>query len=301
LNGLIETRNKTFLVTEPTTLLPFLLSRLPEKGRNKVKGLLTHHQVIVEGQTVTRHDHALLPGQQVIIQSATASNRDALYGVKILFEDAHIIVIDKPPGLLSIATEKETERTAYRTLMDHVRNEHKEGRVFIVHRLDRDTSGVMMFAKSEKVQQALQNSWRESVLERLYIAVVEGHVKPESGTIKAWLKESKTQTMYVSGKPGDGIMSVTHYKVLQANNMFSLLEVKLDTGRKNQIRVHMQNVGHSVVGDKRYGSKRDPLHRLGLHAQVLSFCHPVTGEVLRYATNIPASFQSLFLPTRENE
>jgi 23S rRNA pseudouridine1911/1915/1917 synthase len=283
------------VVTEPVNLLPFLLSQMPEKGRNKVKGLLTHHQVIVEGQTVTRHDHALKAGQRVTIQSAAASTRDALYGVKILFEDAHIIVIDKPPGLLSIASEKETERTAYRTLMDHVRNEHKDSRVFIVHRLDRDTSGVMMFAKSEKVQQALQNSWRETVLERLYVAIVEGNVKPEAGTITLWLKESKTQTMYVSNRPGDGLKSVTHYKVLQSNDLFSMLEVKLDTGRKNQIRVHMQNIGHSVIGDKRYGSKKDPIHRLGLHAQVLSFRHPISGEVLRFATNIPPAFRSLFL------
>lgn len=283
------------MVKEPGTLLPFLLTQMPEKGRNKVKGLLTHHQVIVEGQNITRHDYVLKIGQRVTIQSASVSTRDALYGVKILFEDAHIIVIDKPPGLLSIATEKESERTAYHTLMDHVRNENKENRVFVVHRLDKDTSGVMMFAKSEEIQQALQNAWHDVVLERLYIAVVEGTVKTEAGTITAWLKESKTQMMYVSNRPGDGQKSVTHYKVLQSNETYSLLEVKLDTGRKNQIRVHMQSIGHSVVGDKRYGAKKDPLHRLGLHAQVLSFRHPVTGEVLRFATGIPASFRSLFL------
>ncbi len=295
MNGLIGTKNKIFTVTEPGTLLPFLLAKMPEKGRNKIKGLLTHRQVLVEGENVTRHDHPLQVGQQVTIQSADTAKRNEMYGVRILFEDAHIIVIDKPPGLLSIASDKESERTAYRLLMDHVRDMNKQSRIFIVHRLDRDTSGVMMFAKSEEIKEALQNNWRETVLERLYIAVVEGNVLPETGTITTWLKETNTRTMYVSNRPGDGLKSTTHYKVLQANQVYSLLEVKLDTGRKNQIRVHMQSIGHSVVGDKRYGSKTDPLHRLGLHARVLSFRHPVTGEILRYDTGIPASFRSLFL------
>jgi len=163
-----------------------------------------------------------------------------------------------------------------------------------LHRLDRDTSGVMMFAKSEKIQQLLQNAWKEAVLERSYIAVVEGLVTKEEGTITSWLTESKAFIMYSSRTPNGGQKAVTHYQVLKKNKNYSLLEVKLETGRKNQIRVHMKDIGHSIIGDKKYGATKHPIGRLGLHARVLAFTHPVTGEEVRYETDIPKVFLSLF-------
>lgn len=285
--------DKVLLVTEADTLLPFLLAKQPGKGRNKVKGLLTHRQILVNDAVVTRHDYPLVPGQRVTVRAVTADEKESLHGMRILFEDADLLVIDKPPGLLSIATDDEREFTAYHILTEYVQRFNPKNRIFVVHRLDKETSGIMMFAKKETVQQALQNDWKDTVLERSYVTVVEGFVKSAEGTLKSWLKESKTRTVYVT-RPGDGLLAITHYKVLQAERDFSLLEVNLETGRKNQIRVHMQNMGHSVIGDKRYGSKKDPLGRLGLHARVLSFKHPVTGEVLRYETAIPQSFRRLF-------
>jgi 23S rRNA pseudouridine1911/1915/1917 synthase len=178
--------------------------------------------------------------------------------------------------------------------MEHVRKANPRNRVFVVHRLDRDTSGVMMYAKSEKVQQALQNSWKESVPERTYVALVEGSVNKSEGTIQSWLKESKTLQVYSSPTPNGGQKAITHFKVLQRTNAFSLMEIRLDTGRKNQIRVHMQDIGHSVVGDKKYGSTQNPIGRLGLHALVIVFHHPGTGELMRFETKIPDKFLRVF-------
>jgi 23S rRNA pseudouridine1911/1915/1917 synthase len=286
--------DKVFTVAEPMTLLPFLISKMPGKGRNKVKALLTHRLVEVENKIVTRHDHPLQPGQRITILGGSNTVQDSLQGIRILFEDADLLVIDKPPGLLSIATDEEREHTAYHVLTEHVRVSNPQHRVFVVHRLDRETSGVMMFAKREAIQQSLQDAWKDVVLERTYLAVVERQFKKTEGTIKSWLKESSTRTMYVSSTPGDGLKAVTHYRVLQTGADYSLLEVQLETGRKNQIRVHMQSLGHSVVGDKRYGSTKDPMGRLGLHARVLSFRHPVTEQVLRFETEIPQAFRKLF-------
>lgn len=286
--------DKTFIVIEARPLLEFLLEQFPKKGRNKVKAMLTRRQVSVDDLVATRHDHPLEAGQRVVVRDAAGAAGDLLHGVRILFEDSDLIVIDKPAGLLSIASEGEKERTAYRVLTDYVRRSDSRQRIFVVHRLDRETSGAMMFAKREAVQQALQNRWKDAVTERSYLAVVQGRLSQPEGTITSWLKESKTLTMMSSGRPGDGLKAVTHYRVLRAESEFSLLEVRLDTGRKNQIRVHMQSLGHSVVGDRRYGSTKDPLGRLGLHARVLSFRHPITDEILRFETEIPPSFRRLF-------
>lgn len=276
-----------------TQLLPFLLEKYANKGRNKVKSMLTRGQIKVGNRVVTRHDHPLIPGDRVsVLNTGSVQQRELMAGVKMMYEDDDIIVIDKPPGLLSIATEEEKERTAFRILNDYVRENNPKSRVFIVHRLDRETSGVMLFAKSETVKQRLQDNWKELILERSYVVLVEGQVKEEQGTIKNWLKESSTKTMFVS-RPGDGVVAVTHYQVIEKSPLYSLLAVQLETGRKNQIRVHMQSIGHSVVGDRRYGGKRSPIDRLGLHARILAFTHPVTGETLRFETAIPAKFRSL--------
>ena len=282
-----------FTVTQTIQLLPFLIAKYPNRGRNKIKSLLTRGQVMVGQRVVTRHDHPLAVGDRVrILNTGAVQPRELITGVKILYEDDHIIVIDKPPGLLTMATDEEKDRTAYRIMNDHVRERNPKARVFIVHRLDRETSGLMMFAKTEAIKRQLQDNWTEAILERSYIALVEGAVKEEQATIKTWLKENATMTMFVS-RPGEGMIAITHYHVIKKTPEYSLLAVQLETGRKNQIRVHMQSIGHSVVGDKRYGSHKNPIARLGLHAHILSFTHPITNEILRFETAIPAKFLSV--------
>jgi len=277
-----------FTVKEATTLLPFLLEVMPNRGRNSVKSILRRGQVSVDDHIETKYNYELYVGQQVsILKNKAAVKEGALIGLSILYEDADLIVVNKEAGLLSIATQKEKRRTAHHQLMIYVRKEHPRNRVFVVHRLDRETSGVMVFAKSAVAKRKLQDSWRNSVKERRYLALAEGKVQKQSGTVASWLKETKSHRMYSSFAKDDGLFARTHYKVLQSNANFSLVEVHLDTGRKNQIRVHMQDLGHPVVGDKKYGSRSNAIRRLGLHAHILSFTHPTTEEVLTFKSPAP--------------
>jgi 23S rRNA pseudouridine1911/1915/1917 synthase len=278
-------------VPEPAELMTFLIDALPSRGRNAIKSILARGQVYVNNKAETKYNYLLQPGQQVSIHWAKVTEQVKMIGVHILHEDDDLIVIQKEAGLLSVATDKEEqELTAYRQLMEYVRGSNPKNRIFVVHRLDRDTSGVMMFAKNAKSQQALQNSWQDAVLERTYVALVERSVKKQEGTITSWLKENKAMMMYSSQRPDDGQLAITHYKVIQSSRDFSLLEVNLETGRKNQIRVHMKDIGHPVVGDKKYGSKSNIIGRLGLHAQILAFEHPTTGQALRFESRIPEKF-----------
>lgn len=285
---------KSFAVTEPSELLVFLLDKLTGQGRNSVKSVLAHGQVAVDGRPETKYNYPLKPGQTVTVSREKQAAALAFEGLRILHEDDDVIVVYKDAGLLSIAAGDENELTAYRQLTAHVRLADPRNRIFVLHRLDRETSGVMMFAKSERVQQHMQNHWNEVVKERSYVALVEGMVKKPEGTISSWLKETATLKMYSSPRPNDGQHAVTHYKTIKAAKSYSLLEVTLETGRKNQIRVHMQDIGHPVVGDKKYGAKTKPIGRLGLHARVLAFEHPTTGELLRFVTPIPKPFLSQF-------
>jgi len=236
----------------------------------------------------------LLPGQDVIITWNRMAEDIHYPGMKILFEDEYLIVIEKEAGLLSISTDKETEKTAYSMLSHHVKKADPKNKIFVVHRLDRETSGVMLFAKSQEIQSLLQEEWKKTIMERTYVAVVEGQFEKEAGTITSWLRESKALIVYSSQDPSTGQKAVTHFKVLKQNNGYALLEINLETGRKNQIRVHMKVIGHSIAGDKKYGATTNPLKRLGLHAQILSFMHPKTGKVVRFETMIPLKFLKLF-------
>jgi 23S rRNA pseudouridine1911/1915/1917 synthase len=292
--GAAQARQTRLQVVEPAELMPFLVEQLPAQTRNNIKSLLTHRQVIVNDKVVTQYNHPLRPGQEVVINWALVRAQDRIKGLKIIYEDADLIVIDKPAGLLSMASDEEKQHTAYRQLTDYVRIDNPEFRIFIVHRLDRDTSGVMLFAKNEAVKRALQDKWKEAVTDRAYIAVVEGRVKKQTDTVRSWLLETKTGLMYSGSKAGDGLEAITHYRLLQANDKYSLLEIRLETGRKNQIRAHMKDIGHSIVGDKKYGASTNPLGRLGLHAHILAFHHPTTGELLRFETEVPKTFTRLF-------
>ncbi|MDR3599593.1 MAG: RluA family pseudouridine synthase [Desulfosporosinus sp.] len=293
-NKTAKEKQTCLTVTEPAELMKFLLGEIPSKSRNDVKSLLAHHQIWVDNEVITQYNYPLEIGQEVVVKWTKVLLEKQPQGLNIVFEDAYIIIIEKKAGLLSIATATEKEQTAYSILSEHVKKRDPKNKIFVLHRLDRDTSGIMMFAKSEKVQQLLQKAWKETVLERSYVAVVEGLVTQERGTITSWLTESKAFIMYSSRTPNEGQKAVTHYEVLKKNKHYSLMEVKLETGRKNQIRVHMQDIGHSIIGDKKYGATKHPIGRLGLHARVLAFRHPITGEEVRYETDIPKEFLNLF-------
>ena len=277
-------------VSEATELMKFLIEKFPEKSRTTIKSMLAHKQVTVGDLVTTQFDFPLKRGQMVYLNKKKSEEKPRFRGMRIVHEDADIIVIEKGSGLLSIATDKEKVKTAYSMLSEYVKRFDPKNLIFIVHRLDRDTSGLMMFAKSKKVQEALQKDWNESIIERSYVVVVEGVVEKAEGTITSWLKENKALVMYSSQNPDDGQKAVTNYKVLKTDKQFSLLEVKLETGRKNQIRVHMKDLGFPVTGDKKYGAKLNPIGQMGLHARVLAFKHPVTGRMLRFDTPIPGKF-----------
>ncbi len=287
-------KNTVFHVSEKSLLMEFLMAQMPHKSRNNIKSLLSHKQVLVEGKPVSQFDFPLLPGQKVEISSNRISPEQKFREYNIVYEDQHIIVIDKMAGLLSMATENEKRATAYSLLSRHVKKQDRGNKIFIVHRLDRETSGLMLFAKSEPVKNKLQETWNDTVIERTYLAVVEGPVEKQEGTITSYLSEDKVFRMHSSPKPGSGKEAITHYSVLKKNNAYSLLKVNLETGRKNQIRIHMQEMGHNIVGDKKYGATTSPIKRLGLHAHQLSFIHPVTGEKMNFETKIPRVFMRLF-------
>jgi 23S rRNA pseudouridine1911/1915/1917 synthase len=281
-------------VSEPTELMKFLIEKFPEKSRTTIKSLLAHKQVTVGDMVTTQFDLPLKRGQMVFLNKQKSDEKPRFRGLRIVHEDADIIVIDKASGLLSMASETEKTKTAYSILSEYVKKFDPKNLIFIVHRLDRDTSGLMLFAKSKKVQEILQKDWNDSIIERSYLAVVEGTVEKTEGTIISWLKENKALVMYSSKTPEDGQKAITHYKVMKTGNQFSLLDVKLETGRKNQIRVHMKDLGYPVTGDKKYGSKLNPIGQMGLHARVLAFKHPGNGKVLRFDTPIPGKFLKLF-------
>ena len=281
-------------VSESTELMKFLIEKFPEKSRTTIKSLLAHKQITVGDMVTTQFDLPVKRGQMVFLNKQKSDEKPRFRGLRIVHEDADIIVIDKASGLLSMASETEKTKTAYSILSEYVKKFDPKNLIFIVHRLDRDTSGLMLFAKSKKVQEILQKDWNDSIIERSYLAVVEGTVEKTEGTIVSWLKENKALVMYSSKTPEDGQKAITHYKVMKTGNQFSLLDVKLETGRKNQIRVHMKDLGYPVTGDKKYGSKLNPIGQMGLHARVLAFKHPVTGRILRFDTPIPGKFLKLF-------
>ncbi len=289
-----KTKITQLTVTRSSRLMEFLIQELKGKSRTTIKSLLAHRQVSVGTHIITQFDYPLEPNQSITIIWGAIAEQTRYRGVRILFEDPYLIVIDKEAGMLSIATAKEKLLTTYSILSGHVKKENPSNRIFVLHRLDRDTSGVMMFAKSEEVQEVMQNAWQEAVVRRSYIAVVEGRVEKDADTIHSFLKENKMLFMYSTKVPGEGDEAITHYKVLKRSEEFSLLEVELETGRKNQIRVHMKELGHPVAGDKKYGSKLNPLRRTCLHANILAFKHPITGEELSFETPAPHRFLGLF-------
>ena len=284
---------REYPVTKNCELLEFLLETLKGQSRNSVKSLLTNHRVSVDGAPISQYNFQLAKGDVVII-SKTPIHKKTRSNLPIIFENDEFIVINKPSGLLSIASDKEKGSTAYRMLTDYVQQKDKHNRIYVVHRLDEDTSGVLMVAKNEKIRDLLQEKWNELVSKRGYFAIVEGQMEQKQGTIKSYLKKNAQNMMYSSKKAGDGQLAITHYKVIKEIENYSLLDVNIDSGRKNQIRVHLGDLGHHVVGDDKYGNPSNPIKRLGLHAYELDLEHPITHKVMKFTAPMPKEFKALF-------
>ena len=284
---------KTFTVCETVKLMDFIQSSLPEIKRTRVKQMLAHNQVAVNGVPQRQFDLELGVGDQVKVNFVREFKVFSNRRLKIVYEDDDIIVVNKGYGLLTMGNDKVSDGTAYSILRDYVKWSNPLNKIFIVHRLDRDTSGLVMFAKTQQAKERLQHNWNNMVLNRKYLAVVEGIPENESGVVKSYLVENSQFEVYSSNNPDEGQLAVTRYKTLQAGKRFALLEVELDTGRKNQIRVHMKDLGHPISGDRKYGASSSPIHRLALHAQTLRFIHPTTQKEMSFTTPIPSSFESL--------
>ena len=269
-------------------LLQLLVESYPSMSRNRLKQYLQQGRILVNGNVVTRHDFSLRAGDTVDIGQAGAAGRqlNSRY-LSLVYEDRHLMVIDKAAGILSMATS--VRSLCVKDVLDaYLERMHQPCRVHVVHRLDRDTSGLMVFAKSRGVQQMLETDWKNLVYDRRYVAVASGHVEQEEGTVRSWLSESSRFVTYSSPTDNGGKLAITHYRVLRYGADNTLVEAHLDTGRKNQIRVHLADIGHPVVGDRKYGSDADG--RLCLHAYRLHFIHPVTGRRMLFDTPVPADF-----------
>lgn len=284
-------KERLITVSEANTLLPFLLELLKDQSRSSVKALLSRGQISVNGRVTRQFDEELNPNDTVSINYGRGKVEFSNPLLKILWEDDDLIVVNKREGLLSVSTDRVKERTAYRLLSDYVKKTDPRNKIFVLHRLDRDTSGIMMFAKNQCVKERLQSNWGSMITTRTYVAVVEGRPEKETDLIVSNLVENRKMQVYVSLE-GDGKEAITHYRLLQTNNRYSLLELDLETGRKNQIRAQMQSIGHPVAGDSKYGAETNPAGRLMLHARKLCFIHPTTGEEMRFETRIPDAFTS---------
>lgn len=275
-----------YIVKENEILIEFLKKTFSNLSKNNVKSLLHNEKVFVNGNMTTKYNYELNVGDTVEIREKVAKNID------IIYEDKDIIVINKPSGLLTVATEKEKNKTAYHLVMEYLKKKNKNNRIFIIHRLDKDTSGIIMFAKNERAKHLYQDNWNDIVKKRCYYAVIDGKMENKEGTIKSYLKENGN--MVYSVKDRSGKLAITEYKVLKERKNISLLDINLKTGRKNQIRVHMKENKTPILGDLKYGEKSKLINRLALHAYKLELINPVTKKLLIFEASMPNEIKTLF-------
>lgn len=284
-----------FTVKEPAELMEFLILKMGGMSRNSVKSLLAHRQVSVNNKVVTLFNHPLVEKDSVEVNSSRGNIELTHPKLRIMYEDSDLIVVEKKEGLLSVTTGKEKEITAFQILKNYVKKSSPQNRIYVVHRLDRETSGILVFAKNRDAQLTLQENWHEIVTKRVYVALVEGKVEKEQERVVSWLKEhEKSLKIRSYDTDNGGQMAVTNYRRVKFNDHYSLLELELETGRKNQIRVHLESLGHPIVGDKKYGSTTLGLGRMALHAKVLEFYHPVTEKIVHFETHTPKEFLKVF-------
>ena len=274
-------------------LMEFLIAKMGGMSRSSIKSLLGHRQISVNDKIITQFDFLLKPNDKVTVNSTRGNLELTHPKLRIIFEDNDLIVVEKKEGLLTVTTGTGDDTTAFSILKNHVKKSSPANKIYTVHRLDRETSGVLVFTKNRDAQHTFRNNWQEIVTKRTYVALVEGKVAKEKDRIVSWLTENEVSLKIRSSKTDNGGKeAITNYKLLKSNEEFSLLEIELETGRKNQIRVHLESIGHPIVGDRKYGSSVS-IGRLALHARVLEFYHPVTGEIMHFETQIPKEFLRL--------
>lgn len=280
-------------VMQDDTLLNFLLNNVKE-SRSKIKATLQGRGIKVNGKTVTQFDFPVAKGTKIDV-SKTKRNNDKLKSryVKIVYEDQYLVVIEKNIGILSMAAGHKSLNVKA-VLDDYFKKSRQRCTAHVVHRLDRDTSGLMIYAKDMETERILEHNWHDIVFDRRYVAVLSGEMEEDEGTIENWLKDNKAYVTYSSPVDNGGKYAITHFRTLDRTTEHSLVEFKLETGRKNQIRVHSADMNHPVCGDVKYGNGDDPIHRLCLHAYMLCFYHPVTRQPMEFQTMIPAQFRHIF-------
>ncbi|MBA3956929.1 MAG: RluA family pseudouridine synthase [Parachlamydiaceae bacterium] len=276
-----------YTVPESTSLLNALTGMAPECSKTTLRSWLKDGRVTVDNIVVKLADTGVLKGQVIALGSR---QRFIGGGLRIYYEDKHLVIIEKPSGLLSVSTAFEKEDTAHGLLKEY----YRPNKVFVVHRLDQDTSGVMMFALSEQANDRLKEEFEQHRIQRSYTAVVEGYVTPSEGTWQSYLYEDANYFVRSTASATEGRLAITHYDVQLAARRRSLLNLRLETGRKNQIRVHCQDAGYPVAGDKKYGAQTNPIKRLCLHANLLAFTHPITKQAMRIESPFPREFKELF-------
>lgn len=287
-------------VSEPSELMKFLMESIAGISRTKAKELLSQRMVYVDKEIVSQYNYPLRKGQ--LVQVAKNRHKHAFHSkwVRIVYEDAFIIVVDKKDGILTNVVPGKRQENVKGILDEYVKRTNRSFSVCTVHRLDRGTSGLLVFAKRRDIQKTFTDNWQDIVVDRRYVAVVQGEMEKDSGTVSSWLSENRMFVTYSSVFDNGGKYAVTNYRTLKRKNGYSLVELKLDTGRKNQIRVHMQDLHHPIVGDFKYGSveaeygdRANPVGRICLHAFRLAFRHPVTGELMKFETPYPPAFSTL--------
>ena len=274
-------------------LMEFMAAVLPDAGRGDLKKWLKFGHVAVDGSVTTSFDAPVAPGSVVEVNFTRPFVVFRHPRLRLVYEDDDIIVVDKGYGLLSVGTDsskKSNVETAYSILRQYVKSKHPSNKIFIVHRLDRDTSGLMVFAKTVEAKEALQHNWSNMVLERKYVALLDGELPQDSGEVRSHLAETVRHEVYSTDDPSEGKLAVTRYRVRRRGKGHTLAEFSLDTGRKNQIRVHARDLGCPITGDRRYGNGSGPLHRLALHAETLRFAHPVSRRDMNFTSPVPSQF-----------
>lgn len=295
--GPITTEDKVLVLSntgnESKPLLEFVIEQVKNYSRTEIKSWLRHGQIMLDGKVTTAFDAEVKPNSGIKINTSRAFVQFRHPRLKLLYEDDDVIVVEKGYGLLSVGIPNPSKKkieSAYDILRDYLKRKDPRNKLFVVHRLDRDTTGVMMFAKNEEAQETLRHNWNNYVLERLYIALLEGNVAEDSGVIKSRLAENSKYMVYSTEKEDEGRLAMTRFKVIGRGHGMSLVEFTLDTGRKNQIRVHASEMGHPISGDRKYGAKQSRLGRLCLHAKTLRFAHPITKKDMYFESPVPSGF-----------
>ena len=285
----MKERKQTFIVDKDINLLDAIFLFKKDLSKKSIKSYIKNKMVRVNDKVITNNNYNLVSGD--IVEICYEKRIIPKYDLDILYEDEYLIAINKPSGLLSISNDKEKKITAYRMVSDYAKSNNRRNYIFVVHRLDQDTSGVLMFCKNEKIRDKMQDNWNNIVKKRGYIALVDGKLSGKS-TIHSFLMEDKRQFVY-SSKSGIGKEAITRYEVIKNNNNYSMLQVFIDTGRRNQIRVHLSEKGYPIVGDKKYRCKTNPIKRLCLHANMLEFIHPVSKKIISIKCGIPNEFKNI--------